>query len=107
MERERDGDDCHTVGPRSLCGLWFQCATKWQLRPNAQKDVSSGARSSQEECGCKRSLILEQNGNVDETNTKVQQFQHVKSRECTMFIELTTRATHIVFLVCNGGPLLE
>ena len=25
MEREWEGDDCHFVGPRSLCGLWFWC----------------------------------------------------------------------------------
>ena len=30
MERESEGDDCHIVGPRSLCGLWFWCATQWQ-----------------------------------------------------------------------------
>ena len=65
--------------------------------------------SVQEECGCTRSLILEQNGNADETNTKVQQFQYVKSREftSTMFTELTTRTTHMGFLVCIGGPLWE
>ena len=83
MEREWEGDDCHIVGPRSLCGLWFLvCNTVAMTSKRAEGRLfvrENAPRSVQEECGCSRSLILEQDGNLDATNTKVHQFQYVKS----------------------------
>ena len=65
-----------------MCLVVLVCNTVAMTSKRAEGRLfvrDNAPQSVQEESGYSRSLILEQDGNVNATNTKVKQFQYVKS----------------------------